>query len=262
MRSKRLINPVGRFLTVKKIAASILCHPIVGKILSLAFNNKIPHCGNRIEVPANGDPCLSASLFWGIYESAEIRYVRSFLNSNVDVIELGSSIGGVSSEIARNLVSGRRLICVEANSSLIDLLKRNLSYNAPNKECIVVHGAVSYDGRNEVEFSLGKNHLSSHLGSFGQFEYVPSLRLSSILSQYLVTDYSLVCDIEGAEVALFIFDPQALSACNTMIIELHKVEFQGMLYTTDMLIQLIETKTKLQLQSRYGSVCFFQRKLN
>jgi hypothetical protein len=84
----------GQFLLIKKIVVLFLCHSSMGKLIGLIWNNRIPHRGSRIEVPADGDPRVNAMLYWGIYESAEIRFVRRYLGNELDVIELGSSLGG------------------------------------------------------------------------------------------------------------------------------------------------------------------------
>ena len=159
------IEPVGRFLALKKVAASVLCSPLTGRLLGLVFGGRIPHRGARIEVPPHGDPRVIAALFWGTYESAEIRFVRAHLQGDLDVVELGSSLGGVSSEIARRLQPGRQLVCVEANPDLLGILGRNLQRNAPHVQVQLVHGAINYCGRPEVEFAIGESNLSSHVGS-------------------------------------------------------------------------------------------------
>jgi len=254
------INPVGQYLLLKKFATYIICHSIVGQIIETVFRNKIPHRGSRIEVPRGGDPSLSAGLFWGTYESAEIRYVRDFLDTTIDVVELGSSIGGVSCEIARKLDNNRKLICIEANPRILGVLRSNLAHNAPNKACRVWHGAINYGDESTIQLSVGHNHLSSRLGHEGVVENVPALRLSNILAQESIHKYSLVCDIEGAEVQIFILDKQAFDTCCTLVIELHSIDYKSTHYTPDTLIILIESNSPLSLLGRYGNVCIFKNR--
>ena len=49
-----------------------------------------------------------AMIFWGFYESAEIRLIEKYFDGKTDVIELGSSMGIVSTHIAKKLVAGKR----------------------------------------------------------------------------------------------------------------------------------------------------------
>ena len=253
------IEPVGRFLGLKKLAAAVLCSPLSGRLLGLAFGGKIPHRGVRIEVPPGGDPRVVAALFWGTYESAEVRFVRAHLQGDLDVVELGSSLGGVSSEIARRLQPGRKLVCVEANPELLAVLGRNLQRNAPQVQVQLVHGAISYDGRPEVEFAIGESNLSSHLGSNARTRRVPAVTLGSVLSQAGLGDFALVSDIEGAEAGVFTQDSAALARCRLLIIELHQVHHQGTDHTPDTLIALIEQRTGMRLLARYAEVCTFAR---
>ncbi|MFN3474830.1 MAG: FkbM family methyltransferase [Blastomonas sp.] len=259
MAVKADISPSGRFLLPKKIVGSVILHPIAGRLIGWLFNNRIPHRGQRIAVAPGGDPVVNAVLFWGIYESAELRYVLQYLDGKTDVIELGSSIGGVSCVIATRL-GDRRLICVEANSSLLGLLRQNLDTNAPGKTVEIVHGAIDYSGKDHIEFSIGSSNLSSHVGSEGKVESVPTLTLGSIQAAYNVGDYALVCDIEGAEAALFDNDQEALQSCQTIIIELHTVTYGGISYDPDKLIDMIAHNTGMALVARYGEVCVFSRR--
>lgn len=256
------IEPVGHFLGLKKLAAAVLCSPLSGRLLGLAFGRRIPHRGVRIEVPAGGDPRVAAALFWGTYESAEIRFVRAHMPADLDVVELGSSLGGVSSEIARKLRPGQRMVCVEANPELLEVLGRNLKRNAPQVQVQLVHGAISYDGKPEVEFAIGESNLSSHLGAqggSGRTRRVPALTLGGVLAKAGLGDYALVSDIEGAEAGLFTEDSAALARCRLLIIELHQVRHAGVDHDPDSLIRLIEQRTGLRLLARYAEVCTFVR---
>lgn len=253
------IEPVGRFLGLKKLAAAMLCSPLSGRLLGLAFGGSIPHRGVRIEVPPGGDPRVAAALFWGTYESAEIRFVRAHLPADIDVVELGSSLGGVSSEIARRLQPGRRLVCVEANPDLLDVLGRNLARNAAHLQVQLLHGAISHDGRAEVEFAIGESNLSSHLGSHGRTRRVPALTLADLITRTGLGDYALVSDIEGAEAGLFTAEAAAFTRCRLLIIELHQVQHAGVDHTPDSLIALIERRTGMRLLARYAEVCTFTR---
>jgi len=235
----------------------------MGKLIGLIWNNRIPHRGSRIEVPADGDPRVNAMLYWGIYESAEIRFVRRYLGNELDVIELGSSLGGGSCEIAKKLVGKKKLVCVEANEQILQILRRNVQNNAPEQKAGFVHGAIDYSGKGVVEFVMGNSNLSSHV-EYGaetalQKQVVPVVTLSSLLESEGIEEYALVSDIEGAEAGLFVRDQQALAGCKRMIIELHDTIYNNEAYTVQGLIELIKKNTGMVMRDRYGSVCVFEK---
>ena len=92
-------------------------------------------------------PSIKASLFWGLYESAEIRLVQRYLRPDLDVVELGSSLGVVACHIRRILSPDRRLVCVEADSSLLPILTSTLQRNACAGNLTIVAGAIDYRAR-------------------------------------------------------------------------------------------------------------------
>lgn len=259
MIQETTIEPVGRWLGAKKMAAAVLCHPVTGWLIGAAFGHRIPHRGARIQVPTGGDPRVNAALFWGIYESAEIRFVREFLDGATDTVELGSSLGGVSIEIARRLHPGRKLVCVEANPRLIELLRANLQRNAPAASTRVIQGAIDYGGSAAVEFTLGESNLSSRVGPGAKTQQVPALTLGAVLTQAGIDDFALVCDIEGAEAAVFDRDASVLSRCKLIIIELHATRYGSVAHTPDTLIEVIVRQTGMRLAARYAEVCTFVR---
>src|SRR2546423_14009346 len=105
---------------LKVSMARALCHPIVGRVLGATLRNRIHAGGFGVDTsdPAIA-PRVKASLFWGFYESAEIRFVRQYLRRDCDAVELGSSLGVVSCNVRRRLMPRRRLVCVEANPRLL-----------------------------------------------------------------------------------------------------------------------------------------------
>ena len=251
----------GRLLLAKQVAAAVLCHPLVGRLLGTLWRHRIPHHGSRIETPASGDPRVNAMLFWGMYESAEIRFVRRYVGRDLDVVELGSSLGGVSCEIARRLDGERRMLCVEGNGRIFPLLRSNLARNRPGQPVELVEGAIDYSGASVVAMAIGESNLSSMVDArqsgVATLE-VPAVGLSALLSAHAIGEYVLVVDIEGAEAGLLVEDAAALRACQTMIAELHDAVFDGKRYGVADLIGLIEA-TGLRLRERYGDVCIFRR---
>src|SRR4051794_25130001 len=114
-------------LTAKVWVARVLCSTPVGQLISLLGRNVVRSDSSSIRVASPFvKPSTKAALFWGFYESAERRFVTRYLRRDLDVVELGGSIGVVSSLIASRLEGHARLISVEANPGLIDVLSSNV----------------------------------------------------------------------------------------------------------------------------------------
>ena len=158
---------------------------------------------------------IIASIFWGFYESAEIRFAEKYFKGDTDIVELGSSCGIVSSHFVSKLQAYNKIIAVEANSKLLEVLKTNMErYKHNNEEIIILNNVLHY-GAAEVSFHISNNTTESRIADeHNHSEHIvtiPAITLDSIVDKYQLNNYSLVCDIEGAEAALFINETAALS---------------------------------------------------
>lgn len=244
-----------RYLTLKRAAAHVLQHPLVGKAVGAVYNDVIPFHGISIDVRDTGIPqSHKAALYFGMYESAEYRFVREFLDSNLPVVEIGSSIGAVSSVVASRLSAGGTLVCVEANPALIPALNRNLKKNASHLSVRVENAALAY-GATHVPFSLSGNNLVSRLATdpADSVVSVPSITLHSLIAPICQRPFQLITDIEGAEVDLLLNEPDALRNCPLMIMELHASSRNGITNTPQTLKQLIEALGH-RVVAQYGAV--------
>jgi FkbM family methyltransferase len=251
-----------RLLRVKKIVSTILVRPSVGRFVGRVFRDRIPlrGCVYDTSDPAV-DPTVKALIFFRAYESAELRFVERYLRSDLDVVELGSSLGVVSSQIAKRLGLGRKLVTVEANASLIPTIRRNLALNAPRTSATIENAAIHYDAPT-VSFATGPTNLSSQIANGRGDENTTSVRavtLGALLETHSVGRYSLVADIEGAEVEVLLHDRRALERCDHIIIELHDFEYHGSRYTIDDVCALVQKEHGFDLENRYGPVCVFRR---
>ena len=78
-----------RFNILKAAAGWLLTHHCVGYWLGILFANKIPvHGGLTIDTTFGESNSVKAALFWGLYKSAEMRFIRRFLRLNRHVVEL------------------------------------------------------------------------------------------------------------------------------------------------------------------------------
>jgi FkbM family methyltransferase len=206
---------------------------LMGKIISRFYKNRIPFRGLVF------DPSIpeiastnKAQLFWGIYESAEIRFIQKYLPKSVDVIELGSSIGVISSFIRRRLKKDVRLVCVEGHPILNKQTGVNLKINQlyHNVECISM--AIDYTSNNDnsVFFTPGQLSTTGKVtcrNSQTDSILVKAITLSALKSTFHINNFVLVVDIEGEEVNIIRKDKEALNDCQHLFIELHNTTYNG-----------------------------------
>src|SRR5207302_3507634 len=109
------------------------------------------------------------------------NFVRDFLEPDLDVVELGSSLGVVALHILRKQSPHRKLICVEANPYLIETIQENLSRNEQGRHTTVIHAAIDYGASDEVKFNTSEDNLVSLVGgNAGEHHMVRTTSLSSL----------------------------------------------------------------------------------
>lgn len=250
-------------MQLKKIIAGLLCSPFIGKVIVVLFNKKIPSLRNfeyRFSVPVHhSSPIIHASIFWGIYESAEIRLIKKYLRSDLPVIELGASLGIVSSFIIKQLKRGVSLKVVEANPNLITTIHSNLErHNVSNVQYEIINKALGYSD-NYIHMQLSSDNTASHVvrseKPVGDFVKVACVRLSTLISLH---PYTLVCDIEGSEIEIIMNDDEALKKCTQLFIELHDTTYKGVFYKSIELKGLLEQRGFI-CQKKDGNVYYFER---
>jgi FkbM family methyltransferase len=249
--------PLG---AAKSLAARALCHPIVGTIVGRWYKDEIPdRRGCTIRTPPPVAPAVKAMLFWKMYESAELRFVEAHLRSDLDVLEVGASIGVVGAHIARRLGEKRKLVCVEANPSLMSILEENVRSNAPRATLSFKNAAISYSGAPDVELTLGKTNLGGAVGKDGDRRVkVKAMTVSEILREESLGDFCLVSDIEGAESGIIRQDREALERCKQIIIELHDTAVDGQRVTFSDLASWV-VAAGFRTKAQYGPVYVFER---
>lgn len=255
----------GLSLAIKKLLAKILCHHYVGCSIAILYRNHIPSGGLRFYT--GGDvvaPTSKATLFWGLYESAEVRFVRSYLNTERPVVELGSSLGVVSAHIAQRLRPGTPLVCVEANPRLLAYVERNVRTNRPDVDITVMGAAIDYT-RSVGSMTLlacgdrtTTSRLASAESSSHQTVQVTTTTLADIVRSTALGRFTLVADIEGAEAGLFATDVAVLDKCDQLIIELHDTTWSdGRVTVADMTEWIVNMG--FSAIARHGNVFVFDR---
>ncbi len=201
-------------------------------------------------------------MFWGMYEGAETRMLRRMMrNSNV-VVELGSSLGVTAGHLADVMDPGGRLICVEANPTLLPGLRERTSRQALGLHVEVVHAAVT-DHCGTSILTVAAETVGSRLNAAPRAKEstieVPALTLREILRRTETADFDLVSDIEGSEAAFLLQDPNVLSNCRKAIIELHNTTLQDREVSVFDLIDAA-TDSGFELVGRHGPVIALARR--
>lgn len=244
---------------------AVLCNPLLGKLIGLTTGNVIRRGACSIDTGSDWiESATKARLFWGFYEDYELDFVRRYLPGDLDVVELGSSIGVLSSHIAQRLLPERTLVCVEPNPHLIAVLDSNIRRNAPNSITRLLNIAVDYSGGAEVPLSISSNTAWSKVDIArrelaGECVMVKAKTLSAILTEAAISRYALVCDIEGAEAGVIFADQAAFDGCQHIIIELHDTELQGRPVAVEESRKEIETVLGFTLIARRSNAFYFAR---
>src|SRR5689334_10363390 len=96
----------------------------IGIAIGKLFAERIPSRGLRIHSDGLASEIKSQLLF-ATYESAEIRAVCRHLRTDLDVIELGASIGVLSCHIRRKLAIDHHLYAIEPDPDLVKSIEHN-----------------------------------------------------------------------------------------------------------------------------------------
>lgn len=222
------------------------CHPLVNQTIFRLFGGYIPSRGFTVDTNnKHMPPANAASIFWGLYERAEVRFIQKYLRPDLDVVELGSSLGYSSLHIIRAQMKGRKLVCVEANPYMMETIKSNIALNAPWKNVVVLNRAIDYSGKGRVHFNVTDNNLGSHVDEkdgAGRIA-VETTTLSELLGFQGIREFSLISDVEGAEAGIITEDLPAMQLCRQMIIELHPASLKGRTFSVEDLRHLLEFLT-------------------
>lgn len=206
----------------------------------------------RLSVPHNISPKAVTAIACGAYEYSERYLIRKWLPQNLDVVELGASIGIISREILSRIEPQRRLFAVEALQQLVDLATVNIAVKFPSQRWQVKQGAIAY-GCDAVAFARGSEHIAGRISGEGTDE-IKATSVARICQDFGIGEYSLVMDIEGAEHEVLRHDLQSLERCRCVIVELH-----GEQAAKDTFCRTLQG-VGMQIVERKHSVAVFLRK--
>lgn len=228
----RSIIPLG-FKT--KIVRSLVHSKIINR-LSISQNGRVSAKGITYDL-SNGYEQRAAAIRFGLYERAETFMARKFIDGQLDVIELGASLGIISCILAKQIPE-RRLISVEAEPRLAERTRRNLELNKLGN-ATVENLAIDYSGQEEVIFSSDDSLGGQIAKSNGT--RVKATTLKALVEKWQIDQFDLVIDIEGAELDIFENDAAILrQGCRRLLIEMDGGELLGKKIEMDAEFKLIE----------------------
>jgi FkbM family methyltransferase len=218
------------FRLLKRIVAEVIINSATGTFIRLLSGGKIKRDGLFLHTSSSEVSSKTvASFFFNSYESSERRFIKKYLRKDLPVIEIGSSIGIVSSQIGKSTV--QPMYCIEANPHLIPIIKSNLTINGVKNyklfNCAVGDSQVDY-----MHFEKGSTNIHGQVFATPTQTSipVPVTSLSQFKEEQNIGNYILVSDIEGAEIYLLKNDLVALDKCEQVIIETHDTNYMGDFY--------------------------------
>ena len=252
----------GLILSLKLLAAKIVGSELVGRIVRTVYRNQIPWIGGRLFAdPSLVAPRTCAVIRFGLYESAERRMIARSLRPGDRVIELGSSIGGISCVIHAAVRAGGRVGMVEARRELLDLALANVRNNFPAATPVSLAGAIDYSrpGDATISFADPGTNIDGRIAVENSGRAIPRYTLAEALRLLPGQWNVLVADIEGAEIGLILKDFGSLAGFDCLIFELHAGCFGGRDYTISDIEALIVATGVFQNAGRDGPVVRYDR---
>jgi len=239
-------------LYIKRFIVNVLTNSAVGFVLRLFYPKKISFQGAILDSTTLTNKNL-ASVRMNLYETKEVLMVNQFLDPKQTVIEVGSSLGIVSSQICK--VNSGFKIFVEANPTLMDKLKKNVALNCKDGNYEIKNLAINH--LNEpLYFSQASDNLIGHITDkpSNNSVQIEGSSLTSIIEKHKIEKYSLVMDIEGAEYDLVRFDKDAFKNCTQILAEFHDLTEVTYQQIVDLYVEL-----GYEIKYQYHNRVFFEK---
>ena len=225
-------------LFFKVLIAKLVVNNFTGFFLYLFFNGKIPF--HNLVIQINNKIIkkkIAAALFFKTYETSEIRFIHKYLKDYQGIIiELGASIGVMSSYVAKNNPNAT-ILAFEADERFIPIIQNNHKINN-------ISNANAFNeiiGVNGYEFSVGEDNTKGKIQKTDNLNTKNVNLIDILISKNIDEDFVLISDIEGAEYfVLFESNAAVFKNCNMMIMELHDIEIDGKLIHPEMMISKIK----------------------
>jgi len=148
-------------------------------------------------------------------------------------------------------------VTVEADPSLVPILSQNLRDNGLDSRVHVVNTAIDYSGKSSTFFSVSESTLSGRVGEKGGIK-IDTSTLASLLKRFSIEKFTLVSDIEGMEIPIFIEDVKSLKNCMQIFLEIDGYSYKGINYSVDDIICMVE-KIGFSVVIRYHNCVVFEK---
>lgn len=192
---------------------------LAGSYFTLLGKKKIKLDGVEVLVPYEvTDIRLRGQFQINSYEKRERKYLKSYLNPEATVLELGGCIGIVASVANSLLQHPERHIVVEANPELVPYIERNKAHNGSS--FIVENCMISNKTENDFYIGPTIGESSARRKSLKKIS-VPGRTIADLEQKHQLKFDTLIMDIEGAELELLRENKAWLQNLNTVILEIH-----------------------------------------
>lgn len=218
--------------------------------------------GIRFPVRLAPTPVIIADLDAHRFERAEALLVRRYLPAGVEVLELGGSMGVISSVVLSR--RPKRLVSYEAVPDLAQIARRVVGLNHPLADYCLENRAVGGSGDREVSFAWSAGTpLAGAAGAPASSEQaclrVPAEDLPTIVKKHnLGPGTWLVSDVEGMEFELLLNQGAAFATFDGVIMECHSGDFAGA-ERDQAFAESLLTRLGFRLRQRIGPVICMTR---
>jgi FkbM family methyltransferase len=163
----------------------------------------------------------------GDYETPERILVKAFIRPGMKVLELGASLGIISTFIARQIGSAGSLLSVEADSSLLPFWERNLAVNGFTGKCVHALACPIWtetvpSNLLAMKFNTCEDKLSGRVqtSADGVAQNLWKTALNLCTEHQFAPD-ALIIDIEGTETIWIELGAQMPAHVKLAIVEFH-----------------------------------------
>lgn len=183
--------------------------------------------GLDVSIPAEINFSIKKAVMNSTYEEPERLLVSRYVDPSLPVIELGGSLGILSSYLSNILNADTAYTIVEANPNIVDICRENALRPKPKRSLTVINAAIAYDV-DAVRFEISDNILGNKISSGDNVATVdvPARTLTSLVSEAMSAGYTLVMDIEGSELDVLEHDAEAFENCRLTIVEVHPKAYE------------------------------------
>lgn len=160
------------------------------------------------------------SILAGRYESKEATQVEKLLKEGDRVLEIGAGLGFISTIAARDPRT-EKVLCYEADPRLIEYIKAVHSLNGIKNAAVENAALTTTHNGGGLTFYVRRDFwgssLSREAGDYISSVEIPSRNFNEVIQQFKPT--FVICDIEGAELDLFL--NSSLFGVTRVLMEIH-----------------------------------------